>query len=369
MAECTILDMDLNANCWVVRPGKDYEFYEHFLMGNIAAIGHFDDFISDEGPIDEDDFDLLVKKYYTSAAKEGLSRQIISANVNQVRKFLFHMQKGDLIFTIGSGTVVAGIITSDAFSSDDIVNNLKYGGTSERDLKFKIRRDVSWGQSYNRENIPEAVKRSFKANQTVFSAAEHLRSIYHWINTVFISEGTVYSSSRINQESDIHHYSVTKFAEVLNKIEALATIVEDDYKKNSSDEDISIEKIKSRLSHLASDDLLNLTTQQSFMSPGDYWTGFTGNTRVATIAFTIAVCELLNVHPTFAEESDILIAEQISGTVKEAVGKIKKEDDMSMVINKLELTMPPQNKKVVNIYNDIKNDDFPENENSQKGIR
>ncbi|HFQ9383849.1 hypothetical protein PTT65_21020 [Serratia ureilytica] len=368
MAECTILNMDLDANCWVVRPGRDYEYYEHFIYSKIAAIGHFDDFITKEGEISEDDFALLMREYYTDSAKKGLSQHTISANVNQVKKFLFSMEIGDLVFTIGSGTVVAGIITSNAYVSYDVVNP-KIDDRERKDLNFKIRRDVMWGQSYNREVIPDAVKRSFKANQAVFSASEHLKSIYHWINTVFISDGTVYSSSRINQEEDIHHYSVTKFSEVLNKLEALATLVELNFENENLDSDISLDDIKNQLNALAIDDLLNLTTQQSFMSPGEYWTGFTGRTRVATIAFTLAICELLNVNPVFADEKDAHIAQVITAPVSTAVQKIKNDNNMDIVIGKLELEMPRQNKRVVEKYKNIKEQDFPDVEDSDKGTR
>ncbi|MDU6414992.1 hypothetical protein [Mixta calida] len=368
MSECVVLNMDLDANCWVVRPGRDYEFFEHFLEGKLAAIGHFDDFIIEDGAISEEDYESWTRKYYIDAAKQGLTRQIISANVNQVRKFLFDMEIGDLIFTIGSGTVVAGIITSEAYSSDDIVEATINDKTS-KDLKFKIRRDVAWGRSYNRDHIPDAVKRSFKANQTVFSAAEHLRSIYHWINTIYISNGTVYSSSRINQEDDIHHYSVTKFAEVLNKLEALATIAESNYINDKAEKEITLKDIKNQLSILANDDLLNLTTQQSFMSPGDYWTGFTGGTRVATIAFSIAICELLSVTPTFADQQDIEIAKIIENPVKSAVRKLKDDNDMDIVVGKLGLEMPQQNKKVIETYKHLNNDNFPDVEDSEKGTR
>lgn len=367
MSECVVLNMDLNANCWVVRPGRDYEFFEHFLDGKLAAIGHFDDFITKDGAISKEDYEGWMRNYYTDAAKQGLTRQIISANVNQVKKFLFDMKIGDLIFTIGPGTVVAGIITSEAYSSDDIVETID--DKAFKDLDFKIRRDITWGRSYNREHIPDAVKRSFKANQTVFSAAEHLRSIYHWINTIYISDGTVYSSSRINQEDDIHHYSVTKFAEVLNKLEALATLVESNYINDEADKEISLKEIRKQLSTLAFDDLLNLTTQQSFMSPGDYWTGFTGGTRVATIAFTIAICELLSVTPTFADQQDVEIAKIIETPVKSAVRELKNDNDMDIVVGKLGLEMPQQNKKVIETYKSLNSDDFPDVEDSEKGTR
>lgn len=368
MAECTILDMDLEANCWVVRPGKDYEFYEHFIFGKVAAIGHFDDFIKKEGPISEDEFDELMREYYIDSAKKGFSRQVISANVNQVRKFLFAMDIGDLIFTIGSGTVVAGIITSNAYVSDDVINPI-FDENEKRDLSFKIRRDIMWGQSYNRDIIPDAVKRSFKANQTVFSASEHIKSIYHWINTVFISNGTVYSSSRINQQDDIHHYSVTKFSEVLNKLEALATLVENNYEKKEPTEAITLDDIKSQLNKLAAHDLLNLTTQQSFMSPGEYWTGFTGRSRVATIAYTLAICMLLNVNPVFADQHDADIAQKISVSVTNAVHDIKTDNNMDEVISKLELVMPRQNNKVVEKLKSLNDAEFPAVEDSDKGIR
>lgn len=368
MSECVVLNMDLNANCWVVRPGRDYEFFEHFLDGKLAAIGHFDDFIIEDGAISKEDYESWRRKYYDDATKQGLTRQIISANVNQVKKFLFDMEIGDLIFTIGSGTVVAGIITSEAYSSDDVVE-AEINEKISRDLKFKIRRDVAWGRYYNRENIPDAVKRSFKANQTVFSAAEHLRSIYHWINTIYISDGTVYSSSRINQEDNIHHYSVTKFAEVLNKLEALATIAELNYNKDTAGKEITLKDIKDQLSILANGDLLNLTTQQSFMSPGDYWTGFTGSTRVATIAFTIAICELLSVTPTFADKQDIEIAKTIETPVKSAVRELKNDNDMDIVVGKLGLEMPQQNKKVIETYKNINSANFPDVEDSEKGTR
>ncbi|WES88940.1 hypothetical protein [Dickeya fangzhongdai] len=361
--------MDLNAACWVVRPGQSYAYYEEFLFGKVAAIGHLDDFISEETQITVENIKNIFKEVYINNANQGLTKHSIASNLSQVKKFLFEMSIGDLIFTIGEGFIVAGVITSDAYISEVPISIGKNtAGSNKNDLNFKLRRNVEWGQSYPKERIPLAVRRSFTANQTVFSTAEHIKYIYHWLNVIFISNGTVYASSRINQNQDIHHYSVTKFSETLNYFEALSILIEENfYNKNLQDE-IDVCNIINRLSSLAEEGSLNLTTQQLFMSPGDYWTGFSGG-NVAIVAFTIAICCLFNVKPVFANESENKIAEEIYTPVSTAVDKIRDENNMELVVGKLELAFPEQNRKVVSKSEELKKVKFPDVSKSEKGVR
>lgn len=368
MVDCKVIDMDLDSQCWVVRAGNGSEFFQHFIDNDLAAIGHFDEFINSETKIDEVGFENVVKDFYSDAKKKELSQQIISANVNQVRKFIFDMQVGNVIFTIGEHHVVAGIITSDAYVSEEYASKGDDPLTA-RDLSFKIRRNVAWGRLYPKEDIPAAVRRTFWANQTVFSASEHTQSIYHWLNTVFISGMTVYASSRINQKEHIHHYSVSQFSNTLNKLEALSNIIGDRLLNKQSLDDITLTEISECLNDLAGDNLLTLTTQQSFMSPGDYWTGFTGNSREAVIAFALAFCCLLGVKPEFAEASDMKIALKIEKPIEKLVSEIKVDNKIAIAEQKLELSFPYQNKKVVDKTEEIRKSRFPKVESSDKGIR
>ncbi|CCJ88595.1 hypothetical protein BN132_523 [Cronobacter turicensis 564] len=370
MTECKVLEMDLNAACWVVRPGKSSAYYNEFLFGEVAAIGHLDDYVSEETILDEDTMDDVFKKFYVEEAKEGSSKQAIASSLTQAYKFLFEMEVGDLIFTIGNGSVVAGVITTDAYISEEpICIGGDIGTESKHDLNFKIRRGVDWGRAYPRESIPLAVKKSFMANQTVFSATEHIKNIYHWLHVVFISEGVVYTSSKINQADDIHHYSVTKYSETLNSLEALATIIEDNFCDGEISKEISIDDILSRLDNLAFNEELNLTTQQVFMSPGDYWNGFTGKTKVAKIAFTIAMCALFNVKPVFASPDEQQIAEKLYTPISEVVEELKEKNNMALVERKLSLSLPKQNKKIVNKIEELNASRFPKVSKSDKGMR
>jgi len=369
MADCKILEMDLQAACWVVRPGRGYAHYNEFLFGKVAAIGHLDEFITSDTKLDKDSFDDVFKEFYKEGAKEGLTQYSIASNLSQVKKFLFDMKVGDLIFTIGEGSIVAGVITSDAYISEEPISlGDDSPVASKGDLNFKLRRGVDWGQAYSKDKIPLAIKRSFMANQTVFSAAEHIKYIYHWLNVVFINDNTIYTSSKINQTEDIHHYSVTKFSETLNALEALATIIDEGYQDGTLDTKINVEQVLQRLEELAFNEELNLTTQQLFMSPGDYWTGFTGKTRVATIAFTIAICCLFDITPVFASQEEMDIAEAIYEPVSAAVERISDKNNMELVVNKLELAFPEQNKKVVNKSDELRKN-FPRVTNSSKGTR
>jgi len=304
----TILELDPNGACWVVRPGKSYEYYEHFLSGNFVAIGHLDEYLDEKFLIEKLNFEKKANIYYKNRANEGDSKNKISANINQVRRFLFEMKVGDLIFTIGENRIISGVITSDAYIDEvdyalEDVYKTDETMKKNKEMPYKIRRSVQWGKSHSRDEIPLAVKKSFKANQAVFSASEHLKSIYHWLNAVFIIDGVVYSSAKINQTEDIHHYSVTQFADALNKIEALSTLIEDLY-IDGEIKNITLTMVENKLKDLALGDSLKLTTQQLFMSPGDYWTGFGSEKRVAILAFTIGVCSLFNIEPVFANEND-----------------------------------------------------------------
>jgi hypothetical protein len=347
----TILDLDPNGACWVVRPGKDYEYYKHFLSGSFAAIGHLDNNLNENFIIDKLNFDKVANKYYKERAKEGDSKSKISANINQARRFLFDMKVGDLIFTIGENRIVSGVITSEAYIDDVDYSIEDIYKTDETTLKntsmpYKIRRDIQWGKSHPRDDIPLAVKKSFKANQAVFSATEHLKSIYHWLNAVFIIDGVVYSSAKIKQTEDIHHYSVTQFADALNKIEALSTLIEESYLGKEIN-NITLEMVEKRLNELAFDDSLKLTTQQLFMSPGDYWTGFGSEKRIAIVAFTLGVCSLFGIQPVFANEHDEALAKHIKPNVSNIVSEVSSRNNMELAKDNLKLDIPEQDIIVV----------------------
>lgn len=370
MNECRINEVDLNGACWVVRPGKGYRYYEQFLLGKVAAIGHFDNYLDSHEDLTREYIDGIVNEYYSDMAREGESAGSITATISQVRKFIFDMEVGDLIFTIGNHGIVAGVITSPAYiGMEPLEFDEEYYAQVNEDLPFKLRRDVDWGASYPKSDIPIAIQRSFRAHQSVFSAAEHIRSIYHWINTIFVSEGTVYTSARIEQLNDIHHYSVTKFAETLNRIEALAKIVEDNDSDQYLDVNLTIKLIDEKLSFLANHDALNLTTQQAFMSPGDYWNGYSSKSKASLVAFTLAICILFDVTPVFAGAEDAKLAAELKEPVEKVMLDIKEKSSMEVVKSKLELKMPKQNKKVVQSLGEHKKISFPNVSDSDNGVR
>lgn len=367
----TILDLDPNGACWVVRPGKSYEYYKHFLNGTFVAIGHLDTYLDENFSINKNEFDKIANKYYKKRADEGDSKSKISANINQARRFLFDMKVGDLIFTIGENRIVSGVITSDAFIDEidyAIEDIYKIDETIKKSttMPYKIRRNVQWGKSHSRDDIPLAVKKSFKANQAVFSATEHLKSIYHWLNAVFIIDGVVYSSAKISQTEDIHHYSVTQFADALNKIEALSTLIEEHYLKGEI-KNITLSMVESKLKELAFDDSLKLTTQQLFMSPGDYWTGFGSENRVAIVAFTLGVCSLFGIQPVFANEHDEALAKQVEPSVSYIVNQVSNDNNMELAKENLKLDIPQQDVVVVKRLSQKKR--IPKVGDSENGVR
>ncbi|UOV18353.1 MULTISPECIES: hypothetical protein [Pantoea] len=367
MRSFSISKVDFDAGCWVVRPGKGYRYYEHFLIANVAAIGHFDEYLSSEMDLTIDNFEKIKNEYYKDQAKQGETANSIGAGINQVRKFIFDMEVGDLIFTIGPFGIVAGVIKSEAYVDEEpLVFDIKSYPQITEELPFKLRRNISWGKSYPKSSMPLAIKMSFKANQTVFSASEHIRSIYHWLNTIFIADETVYTSARINQIDDIHHYSVTKFAETLNKIEALARLIEDtDFEKNN----INLDEIDSKLLELALDDDLHLTTQQAFMSPGDYWNGFNSKSKKSLVAFVLAICFLFDVSPVFADPEEAKIADQLHAPIKNVMDKMKAKNGIELVKEKLELELPEQNKKIIKDITTNHNIVFPKVRDSDSGVR
>tara|TARA_R110000824_G_scaffold245886_1_gene434981 strand:- start:17 stop:1114 length:1098 start_codon:yes stop_codon:yes gene_type:complete len=209
---------------WVVRADTG-RYLANFRSAGCAAIAHLDQLKLGEQierPFMPDAGDIL-KRLDSALKDEGKSTAQVTSAANQVSKFLYDMQPGDLVLSPGPDVISVGRITGypriikrpvivrDSLDSDhDIV------------MSHNLRRSVTWGPVIRRLNFPVSVTRSLKANQTIFNVDDHWEAIHHLIYPLFYKGRRTYVSFKVNQPKDVNNYLVARFLEFLSKTEAFS---------------------------------------------------------------------------------------------------------------------------------------------------
>lgn len=343
--------VNINAKCWVVRPGVRYRYSNEFIDGGFVAIGHMDGFITqkDKGYLNFNGFQDLEGKY-----KDVLK---LTGNViAQINSFIFEMNVGDVVFTMTSSHIIPGVIKSDAYFDPRTIKIQQK--TSET---FSIRRTVEWGTPIKRADIPLKFAKSFNAYQAVFSLGDFSKEIYHWLSSFFISGDGFYSSLRIEQPDSLNHHALKMLSEVIDRIQVLSLLLE-----NISPDDelnIDIEMLHKHMEQMSDDGLLNLTAQQMLMSPGDFWLGMkTGSKRSGVVFILLMAMIVSDSNVSFAGTSyknEEIIARQL---VTKHGAVVTEGINMEKIKNQLELGARKQNKKFVEANpNDYEENDAPDN--------
>ena len=309
--------VDSEVKFWVIRPGEKAKYFNHFTEHNVVALGHIDHIADEEGIIEEVDHAKL-KQALTNfkgenrdkdeAFDKDLESAQISSAAGQVSTFVNDVKIGDLIITLNSTFILIGTVTSDAYVEDSELKVLRADGNGYADnaLSYKLRRNVVWGERKKREIIPKPIKPCFSPSQTLFSISEHNLVLFtHWLYSIYIIDGRLHFSTKINEPDNISHFNLTEFQRAIQKLELIT--------KRVLTEDVEISE--NLLSDLEVSYLLDgvnneftLTTKNSFLSEGNIWSGIEGNTLKLAV-FSMLLGSLFS--------TPIEASEEVSLTVKQ----------------------------------------------------
>lgn len=359
-----------NVNYWVVRAGKEGVFGQHFEDNNIISIGHLDSMSTalTSQLTDDDKFTELVSRYKASLITAGKIQGSVTVSASQVTKFVKEIQIGDIVISMDKHNFIAGTVTSRPYISDIpiIVRDPVDGSQVGHDLNYSLRRNIQWTKKQNKKSLPYGIQKSLKANQTVFSINEHWKAVNHWLNVIYFKDHSVFFSSRIEQSESINNFDVTQYAVALNQLEAYATLlaqhIDDGCTTALNTEDIE-ESIKNIYNLMCRERSFSLTTQQTFMSPGDYWGELKG-TRTKQILFTALFASLMNINVAFAEEDQHII-QQLKPAIEVGAVIVKNNVQFDFVQEGLKLRVPEPSDKVDIALLDVErmtDNDFPDDE-------
>ncbi|MGL5373428.1 MAG: hypothetical protein ACRDA6_03365 [Aeromonas veronii] len=329
--------IDNDVEYWVVRAGHGGALLGSFIESKIVSIAHVDNMVFSDEDLKPENAMRFISNYKHKNNKDGSSSLASVTNrASQLHNFILDMKVGDVVISMDSSRYIIGTVTSPPYKGTNtkFVRD-EHGNLIGEQLSHMLRRNVEWTQSSYKRDVPQAIKSSFKANQTVFSMSEHKQSLNHWLSAVFMDSETAYISAKIRQQDDISNFDVAQYSIILNYIEAVACAVADadadfDFSELISNESKLDGFIKKSFDDLSRDRTFDLKTQQAFMSPGDYWGSIKGNDK-KVIAFIIAFCVLYGIKPVFSSEDAELVAKDVSEIVSIAVAKIAKDNQFKLV--------------------------------------
>lgn len=286
-----IYQIPLDKRYWLVR-AESGRFYDHFIEHSIIAVGHLnwmniantnkgEYFCPNEGE--------LSSSFKKQFSKDDKAKASGNAKYSQVKYFVYEMQVGDWVLTVGDKFIRYGRIISKPYINKkkiEIVYDAEAGRKVEMDCH--LRRNVKWGPKISRGKLPFGLVQSLKANQTVCNLDKNWQAIHHSIYPAFKLEQNLYLSAKITSEDHIKNHHISSLFRLLDEIEIIG---------------------KERLVEMSNDDFgelyegyierdeLSSTTKAQFHSPGDIWntiTALAGNIDVdAWAAYTVAGYSML----------------------------------------------------------------------------
>ncbi|WP_460143239.1 hypothetical protein [Pseudomonas sp. S3_B08] len=326
---------NLKSKCWVVRPGARYKFINNFLELGCIAMAHLDDVSPDEEVFEE------LREAEGEAIFTICNELAPNLTINvrgQVLSFIKEMAVGDVVFTLSGANIYPGVITSTPY-----VANEAFSG-SER---FIVRRTVTWGDPIERSKIPITLAKSFHAYQAVFSLGDNSKEIHHWLSAFFVSDGTYYSSLRVNQAGDLSHHSLKNLSEVMDRLQVLSLMIGSEETSFLGEGPVSLETLLGFMKLFDEKSLLVLTSQQVVMSPGDLWYGFKSNSIRSGVAFLVGLAMLFNQTIAFADENLEKVKNDVTPIVMQNLSAVKDNVDLDAVKKTLWVKPAGQNRSFV----------------------
>jgi hypothetical protein len=172
------------------------------------------------------------------------------------------MNIGDWVITKTSKTICIGLIISPARLDDEIVTHtLNKGLATEREqrLDFMLKRSVSWGPVVSMSHLPTDLYISLRSPMTLYNVDRHMESLHHTLYPFFKINDSLHFSVRINQDSDISNYYLSKVFDYLNELEFLAQV------------DLDNNDLNGLYENFLNSGGFNLSTKADFHSAGDIW--------------------------------------------------------------------------------------------------
>jgi predicted Mrr-cat superfamily restriction endonuclease len=261
----TIYNVPSDRRYWVVRADGG-KYYQHFTHFDVIALGHLDEMQlqnTEEGYFFPESSTLIEAFDNLPVTAETTSRQK-SAHYSQAKSFIYEMDVGDWVLTIGPYLARFGRIISPPYLNKE---SLKITVDRDKDrtfdCNFQLRRNVAWGPSISRANLPYGLLRSLRANQTLFNIDDHWEAIYHTLYAAFLAGNTLYLSARINSSENISNYDVTQVFSLLTEVEILG--------KELLNNNLTPENFDEVVDRYAAENKITITTKAQFHSPGDIW--------------------------------------------------------------------------------------------------
>lgn len=249
---------------WFVRADDGF-YYDHFIRYGIIALGHIDilDLPESKKSPFIPEFDPIEKKLRKIHEGKDISSRTTSTHLNQVSSFLYDIQVGDWVLTVGADSIRVGrVIGYPRLTKKPL--KIVYDVKRDRSviLEYNLRRRVTWGPTILRKKITYGLGQSLRANQTLFNLDKHRDAIYHTLYPAFISDGNLHLSANINTISGVKNYSVAFLFNFLNEMEVLA---------KEFDNGINKENFDQFFDKYVDNDLLTITTKARFHSSGEIW--------------------------------------------------------------------------------------------------
>ena len=250
---------------WVIR-AESGQYFPHFQGSALIAIGHVDAAFAKipVKPPGETNWATVHEKLQIEAEKRAntsaYSKRGISSVVAQARSFVDDIKVGDWVVTPGQGALCIGVVTSDAYWSDEQVAHVQPEGKASI-MPYTLRRSISWGPVIYRDDFSSPLRRSLMANQAVFNVDEHWEAIYHAIYPAFSRGDYLYISVKITTRHNVSNIDIVSFLSSLSDIELISKKVNE----------LSVDNFDEVLSKSVDDGSLKLATKAEFYSPGDVW--------------------------------------------------------------------------------------------------
>lgn len=343
--------VDVTSKCWVVRSGTRYRYVNQFLENNIIATGHLDNF-----SIDEHTFEEQITAENISHRLEDYNARISRNVKTQIDSFLIDMNIGDVVFTLTSTHVIPGIIRSLPFFSPN---------SFTEEEPFVVRRNVVWGDPIQRKDIPITIQKSFNAYQAVFSLGDNSKEVFHWLSSFFIDGDNYYSSLRVEQPEALKHHTLKQLAELIDRVQVLSIMIsrhlEQTSVTTSDDYYIEYEDLKNAMEEYSNLGILDLTSQQVLMSPGDVWLKFNNSSKIAGMVFLYIMLTISSPAKglEFSESTYTDRFPEIINIVDDNFNVLQHDLDIERIRRQLRLKAAEQNSGFVN-SNNIEEEDYPD---------
>ena len=270
-----------NQKVWFIRANSGM-YARHFKSASLIAISHLEDIF--DGKIgnkipseDEIKSALLTNEKYSQFKKDKNNKDIKALNrqghqlLGQTRRFVNDITQGDLIVTKNEdGGYNIGLCTdSTAYIDHNPVESSvpKEAQITARDklsLKYKLRKQVTWGPSVSADELPGAVKKATRGQHTITNLSPHKEKVFHLIYPFFTDGESLYFSSKIKRKEKIG-------ALVIGNLFQNVSLAENLIAQLVSNKGISEELLLQLTKRNIFDQDSAVTCQAAFMSPGDIW--------------------------------------------------------------------------------------------------